>query len=79
MHLDLHDQMGAALEIQPEPDIALDVFHHVGPRFGDVDDAEHANQKRYGNDHCAHGCIFFHGKFLDLLNRLLLLARGGGK
>jgi hypothetical protein len=67
LHLNLQHQVAAALQIQPEPDIVLEIPYQVGLRPGEIDDAIDAQQNRHHNNHGTSFHICLHG-VVSLLN-----------
>src|ERR1035437_5482392 len=51
LHLDFENQVGAALEIETEPDVVAEIPGEVRAALGKSDDAEHADQHGDDDDH----------------------------
>ena len=50
LHLNLQNQVGTALQVQPQPDIVLNVLGKLGTGLGETNDADNAKQECDGND-----------------------------
>ena len=51
LHLDFENQVGAALQIETQPDVVAEVLRDVRAALGESDNAEHADQHRDNDDH----------------------------
>jgi hypothetical protein len=53
--------VAAALQIEPKPDVVIEVVDQLGFGLGEADDAENTNQYRPNDDYGPRLQIRFHG------------------
>jgi len=61
LHLHLHHQVGAALQVQPQTNVLAEVVLEFGAALRDADDTEYAQQQDHNNHYRAPGQICLHG------------------